>query len=302
MNRETINANIFEGLDSINSLGKDDYEEDMPQNIKKTNENGKEPIKKEIIKTENKNLEVPKKELNKEKKEIINEEELKKEELKKEELKKKQLKKEEQIIKEEEDEEDDDDDEKIVVKKLKKIKNKLIYSFKDDIKFMLLPKEKIKIKLYFYFILFIILTSISIISDIFSIIISKYKGQIIFSIIAILLRLFFISSNIITLKYEFEAIIIFQLILNNCLFFYNVLLIIHLKIYHNDATSENFILFCYILNYLSVACIFINIIYLYIKYNKVYVSMTENDIEYLKIYNKRNTDSTEIQLVEKNNS
>ena len=162
---------------------------------------------------------------------------------------------------------------------------------------MILPREKIPSNSYF--IIFILLTSISIISDIFSIIISKYKGQISCSVIAIIFRLIFVFSYIITLKYEFEAIIIFHLIINNCLFFYSAIFVIYLNIFHKSNFSDIFILFCYILYYTSIACNFINIIILYVKYYKVYASMSEDDRKYLKIYNKRASSVSELELVEK---
>ena len=93
--------------------------------------------------------------------------------------------------------------------------------------------------------------------------------------------------------------IILHLIINNCLFFYNVLFVVYLYIYHRSNFSDIFILICYIVYYISIACNFINIIILYAKYYKVYVSMTENDIKYLKIYNKRTSSASEIQLVER---
>ena len=164
---------------------------------------------------------------------------------------------------------------------------------------MLLPKEKMPSNKYFYFITFIIFTSISLISDIFSIIISKNGGQITFAIFAILFRLIFPTSYIITFKYEFEFILILQLIINNCLFIYSVLFIIYLEVYHRNNFSDGFLWFCYIFYYLSLAANFINIIFLYAKYYKVYVSMTEDEVKYLKIFNKRNESISEIQLVEK---
>lgn len=322
MNRETRNSNLLDGLHSINTIGDEDFL-DIPLNMQTTNENEKNFIKQEIIKTENiktneqNEVEIGEIKNNDEltqEKEFKVKEESRKENLKnedlKEELKKEQIKKKEQLNKEknenkevgngdEDENEDEDDDETIIEKKMRKIKEKFVYSIKDDIFFMVIPKEKISINLCYYFILFIIFTSISIISDIFSIIISYYKGQIFYNIITIFLRLFFISSNIITFKYEFEAIILFQLIINNFLFFSNVCFSIFLTIHHNLDYSKVFIVFCYLLCYISIGCNFINIIFLYIKYYKVYASMTENDKEYLKIYNKRNITSTEIQLIEK---
>ena len=197
------------------------------------------------------------------------------------------------------EDDDEDEDEKIVVKEFKKMKKKILYSLKDDTKFMLIPKEKMPSNKYFYLILFSVLTSISIISDIFSMIISNYKSQISFSIVAIIFRLIFISSNILAIKFEFEAIIIAQLIINNCLFFYGVLSIMFLYLYHDTHFSNGFLWFCYIFYFISIGCNFLNIIYLYIKFYNVYASMKEDDIKYLKIFNKRN-DSREIQLVEKN--
>ena len=164
--------------------------------------------------------------------------------------------------KEEEDEDEYDENEKEVVKKYKKIKKKFIYSVKDDLKFMLLPKENMISNFYLYFFIFIILTTISIISDIFSMIISCYGGQIFLAIIAILLRLIFISSYIITIKYEFEFILIVHLIINNCLFCYSVLFLFYLNIYHKAYLSGNFIWFCIFLYYISILCNFINIIVL----------------------------------------
>ena len=345
MIRETIDLNIFDGLDSINSVGKDDdfSDEDEPQkesninaninanintnaninknakintninsnintsintnininintNINANINNDNQPKQKEFLKDENENkIEIRK----------IDE--------------KKDFGKPKEIIKEKEEnkinnknimvynnyndddlDEDDDEDEKVVVKKLKKMKKKIIYSLKDDAKFMLIPKEKMPSNKYFYLIIFGILTSLSIVSDIFSMIISNYKSQIFFSIIVIIFRIIFISSNIITIKFEFEALIIFQLVINNCLFFYGILYIMFLYLNHDIHFSNGFLWFCYIIYFISISCNFLNIIFLYIKFYNVYASMTEDDIKYLKIFNKRN-DSREIQLVEKNN-
>ncbi len=313
MNRETINLNIFEGIDSINSLGKEeDFEEEKIP--KKENNNIKEEKKEEEKKEEEKNKEEKQSNKEQEKKEenykkeeqIINHQEKEKEKKIKEEIintKKEQNKEENKGDTNENEDEDEDDeeeeDEKIVVKEYKKIKKKLIYSLKDDTKFMLLPKEKMPSNKYFYFITFIIFTSISLISDIFSIIISKNGGQITFAIFAILFRLIFPTSYIITFKYEFEFILILHLIINNCLFVYGVLFIIYLEVHHRNNFSDVFLWFCYIFYYLSLAANFINIIFLYVKYYKVYISMTEDDLKYLKIFNKRNESISEIQLVEK---
>ena len=298
MKRETIDLNIFDGLDSINSVGKDEdfSDEDEPQkesntNININNDNQSQP--KEILKNENK-IEIEKAD---EKKDIEKPKEMIKE--------KKENKKNENIMinnnyDDEDLDEDDDEDEKVVVKKLKKMKKKIIYSLKDDTKFMLIPKEKMPSNKYFYLTIFGILTSLSIISDIFSMIISNYKSQIFFSIIVIIFRIIFISSNIITIKFEFEALIIFQLVINNCLFFYGILYIMFLYLNHDIHFSNGFLWFCYIIYFISISCNFLNIIFLYIKFYNVYASMTEDDIKYLKIFNNRN-DSREIQLVEKNN-
>ena len=293
MNRETINPSIFEGLESINSIERDDeFEGELPKNDDKIINEASQPEKKEEIKIE------------KEKEKEVVQEHIKdnqKEEPKKVEKKKVEQPKKEEPKKQEDLDEDDEEeeDEKIIVKKLSIFKKKLIYSLKDDTKFMLLPREKMPSNIYFYFIIFIIFTFLSIISDIFSMVISIYKGQIFFGIIAILFRLIFISSNIITFKYEFEAIIIIQLIINNCLFFYSILFFIFLIIYHNTNFSNQFILFCYIFYGISIGCNFMDILFLYLKYYKIYVSMTEDEIKYLKIFNKRNVSLSEIQLVEK---
>lgn len=295
MSRETINPNVLEGLESINSIGRDDeFEGELPKNDEKIINEAPQPENKEEIKIEKE-----------EEKEVVQEQikDNQKEEPKKvekkivEQPKKEEPKKDEENLDEEEDEEED---EKIIVKKINIFKKKLLYSLKDDTKFMILPREKMPSNIYFYFIIFLIFTSISIISDIFSMIISIYKGQIFFVIIAIFFRLIFITSNIITFKFEIEAIIIIQLIINNCLFFYSVLFFIFLIIYHSTNISNGFILFCYIFYGISIGCNFMDILYLYLKYYKIYVSMTEDDIKYLKIFNKRNISLSEIQLVEKN--
>ena len=297
MIRETIDLNIFDGLDSINSVGKDEdfSDEDEPQkesntNININNDNQSQP--KEILKNENK-IEIEKED---EKKDIEKPKEMVKE--------KEENKNNENIMINNNDEDldeddDEDEDEKVVVKKLKKMKKKIIYSLKDDTKFMLIPKDRMPSNKYFYLILFAVLTSVSIISDIFSMIISNYKSQISFNIAVIIFRLIFISSNIITIKFEFEALIIFQLVINNCLFFYGILYIMFLYLNHDIHFSNGFLWLCYIMYFISIGCNFISIIYLYIKFYNIYASMTEDDIKYLKIFNKRN-DSREIQLVEKN--
>jgi hypothetical protein len=94
-------------------------------------------------------------------------------------------------------------------------------------------------------------------------------------------------------------LIIAQLVISNCLFFYGVLYIMFLYLNHDIHFSNGFLWFCYVLYFISIGCNFITIINLYIKFYNVYASMTEDDIKYLKIFNKRN-DSREIQLVEKN--
>ena len=344
MIRETIDLNIFDGLDSINSVGKDDdfSDEDEPQkesninaninanintnaninknakintninsnintsintninintsiNANKNMNNDNQPKQKEFLKDENENkIEIRKIDEKKDfgkPKEIIKEKEENK-------INNKNI----MVYNNYNDEdldEDDDEDEKVVVKKLKKMKKKIIYSVKDDTKFMLIPKDRMPSNKYFYLILFAVLTSISIISDIFSMIISNYKSQISFNIAVIIFRLIFISSNIITIKFEFEALIIAQLVINNCLFFYGILYIMFLYLNHDTHFSNGFLWFCYIMYFISIGCNFISIIYLYIKFYNIYASMTEDDIKYLKIFNKRN-DSREIQLVEKN--
>ena len=298
MKRETIDLNIFDGLDSINSVGKDEdfSDEDEPQKESNTNintNNDNQSQQKEILKNENK-IEIEKAD---EKKDIEKPKEIIKE---KEENKKNENLMINNNFDDEDLDEEDDEDEKVVVKKLKKMKKKIIYSLKDDTKFMLIPKEKMPSNKYFYLIIFGILTSLSIISDIFSMIISNYKSQIFFSIIVIIFRIIFISSNIITIKFEFEALIIVQLVINNCLFFYGILYIMFLYLNHDIHFSNGFLWFCYIIYFISISCNFLNIIFLYIKFYNVYASMTEDDIKYLKIFNKRN-DSREIQLVEKNN-
>ena len=298
MKRETIDLNIFDGLDSINSVGKDEdfSDEDEPQKESNTNintNNDNQSQQKEILKNENK-IEIEKAD---EKKDIEKPKEIIKE---KEENKKNENLMINNNFDDEDLDEEDDEDEKVVVKQLKKMKKKIIYSLKDDTKFMLIPKEKMPSNKYFYLIIFGILTSLSIISDIFSMIISNYKSQIFFSIIVIIFRIIFISSNIITIKFEFEALIIVQLVINNCLFFYGILYIMFLYLNHDIHFSNGFLWFCYIIYFISISCNFLNIIFLYIKFYNVYASMTEDDIKYLKIFNKRN-DSREIQLVEKNN-
>jgi len=341
MIRETIDLNIFEGLDSINSVGKDDdfSDEDEPQKESKissninsninpnidsninidsntnsnSNINANTKINSNIDANINKNIDNQSQQ-----KEIISNEKLN--ENRKIEDEKKDFEKPIEIIKKKEekkinnknqnlminnnyddenDDDDEDEDEKVVVKEYRKMKKKIIYSLKDDTKFMLIPKERMPSNKYFYLILFAVLGSISIISDIFSMIISNYKTQISFSILAIFFRLIFISSNIITIKFEFEAVIIAQLVINNCLFFYSVLYIMFLYLNHDNHFSNGFLWFCYIIYFISIGCNFVTIIYLYIKFYNVYASMTEDDIKYLKIFNKR-TDSREIQLVEKN--
>jgi hypothetical protein len=332
MIRETIDLNIFDGLDSINSVGKDDdfSEEDEPQkesNINSNinvntdinansnlNENINTDINTNSNINENSNINININNDNQSQKEK-NENRIENEKIED----KKDFGKPKEIIKEKEENkinnnnniminnnyddqdlnEDDDEDEKIVVKKLKKMKKKIIYSVKDDTKFMLIPKERMPSNKYFYLILFAVLTSASIISDIFSMIISNYKSQISFNIVVIIFRLIFISSNIITIKFEFEALIIAQLVISNCLFFYGVLYIMFLYLNHDIHFSNGFLWFCYVLYFISIGCNFITIINLYIKFYNVYASMTEDDIKYLKIFNKRN-DSREIQLVEKN--
>jgi len=339
MIRETIDLNIFDGLDSINSVGKDDdfSDEDEPQKESKissninsninpnidsninidsntnsnSNINANTKINSNIDANINKNIDNQSQQ-----KEIISNEKLNenrkiedekkdfekpKEITKKKEEKKINNKNQNLMINNNYDDEDDDEDEdeKVVVKEYRKMKKKIIYSLKDDTKFMLIPKERMPSNKYFYLILFAVLGSISIISDIFSMIISNYKTQISFSILAIFFRLIFISSNIITIKFEFEAVIIAQLVINNCLFFYSVLYIMFLYLNHDNHFSNGFLWFCYIIYFISIGCNFVTIIYLYIKFYNVYASMTEDDIKYLKIFNKR-TDSREIQLVEKN--
>ena len=347
MIRETIDLNIFDGLDSINSVGKDDdfSDEDEPKkesninsNINSNidtniniddnintntdtnsniNANTNSSINSNIDANINKNININN-DNQSQQKEIINNEKLN--ENRKIEDEKKDFEKPKEIIKKKEekkinnknqnlminnnyddenDDDDEDEDEKVVVKEYRKMKKKIIYSLKDDTKFMLIPKERMPSNKYFYLILFAVLGSISIISDIFSMIISNYRTQISFSIIAIFFRLIFISSNIITIKFEFEAVIIAQLVINNCLFFYSVLYIMFLYLNHDNHFSNGFLWFCYIIYFISIGCNFVTIIYLYIKFYNVYASMTEDDIRYLKIFNKR-TDSREIQLVEKN--
>ena len=315
MNRETINSSIFDGLDSINSVGyNDDFEEEKPKKeiIVSENENIPQVNKEPRIETQNidnqnqmqeeKKLEeqmIKNEKQIEEKKEILEKpKENKEKEIKKDITKEKEKEKEKEEDNDDDIDEDDDDDENVVERKLKKITKKIMYSFKDDINFMLLPSDRMPSNILLYFILFTVLTSISIISDIFSMIISIYKGQIFFGIIALLFRLIFILSNIITFKFEFQAIIIFQLIINNCLFFYSVSFIIFLFNNHKTNFSEGFIFFCNIFYLISILCNLVNIIFLFIKYYNVYASMTSDEIKYLKIFNKR-TDSTEIQLVEK---
>ena len=316
MNRETINSSIFDGLDSINSVGyNDDFEEEKPKKeiIVSENENIPQVNKEPRIETQNidnqnqmqeeKKLEeqmIKNEKQIEEKKEILEKpKENKEKEIKKDITKEKEKEKEKEEDNDDDiDEDDDDDDENVVERKLKKITKKIMYSFKDDINFMLLPSDRMPSNILLYFILFTVLSSISVISDIFSMIISLYKGQIFFGIIALLFRLIFILSNIITFKFEFQAIIIFQLIINNCLFFYSVSFIIFLFDNHKTNFSEGFIFFCNIFYLISILCNLVNIIFLFIKYYNVYASMTSDEIKYLKIFNKR-TDSTEIQLVEK---
>ena len=335
MIRETIDLNIFDGLDSINSVGKDDdfSDEDEPQKEANINSNTDINTNKDInsntnidanedINTNinaNINISVNKNNDNQsQQKEIIKNEKLNENKIENRKIDEKKEKPKEKIKEKEEnkinnknivinnnyndeylDDDDDNEDEKVVVKKLKKLKKKIIYSVKDDTKFMLIPKERMPSNKYFYLILFAVLSLISIFSDLFSMIIFKYKSQISFSIIAIIFRLIFISSNIITTKFEFEALIIAQIVINNCLFFYGVLYLMFLYLNHDFHFSNGFLWFCYILYFISIACNFINIISLYIKFYNVYASMTEDDIKYLKIFNKR-SDSREIQLVEKN--
>ena len=282
MMRETININVLDGIDSINSLGNEDFYDDTDT---KEEPEVKIEKKEEVQNKKAEQIENKKDEKNNEKDKEKNEEKFEKE-----------VKKEE--TKSNDEDEDEVENEKIIEKKLDIIKAKLIYSLKDDIKFMRLPEGKMPSNKNFYLILFTVLTSISIISDIFSTIISEYKGQISCAVFAILFRGIFISSNFITIKYEFQALLMFQLILNNCLCCYSVLFIIYLNIYHRESFSNKFIWFCYIFYYISIGCNFINIIYLYIKYFKVYVSMTEDDIKYLRIYNKRTT-VNEMQLIDK---
>ena len=315
MNRETINSSIFDGLDSINSVGyNDEFEEEKPKKEIKVSENenipqvNKEPrIETQNIDNQNQMQEEKKLEEQmiknekqiEEKKEILEKpKENKEKEIKKDITKEKEKEKEKEEDNDDDIDEDDDDDENVVERKLKKITKKIMYSFKDDINFMLLPSDRMPSNILLYFILFTVLSSISVISDIFSMIISLYKGQIFFGIIALLFRLIFILSNIITFKFEFQAIIIFQLIINNCLFFYSVSFIIFLFDNHKTNFSEGFIFFCNIFYLISILCNLVNIILLFIKYYNVYASMTSDEIKYLKIFNKR-TDSTEIQLVEK---
>ena len=289
MNRETININVLDGIDSINSLGNDDFYDDTKEKEEKFINNIKkeEPLKEKIVNDERKIENEKNENIEKKDEKIVNNKDEKINEKEKENIVK-EIKKEEIKSIEEEDDDDveEDEDETIIEKKINRIKTKLIYSLKDDIKFMKIPEGKMPNN-KFYLIIFSILTSISIIGDIFSTTISEYKGQISCAVFAIILRIIFILSNLITLKYEFEAILLFQLIINNCLCFYSVLFIIYLNIYHRESVSDEFIWFCYIFYYISIGCNFINIIYLYSKFFRVYVSMTEDDIKYLKIYNKR---------------